>query len=347
MSSKRIGRGQSLSDLRTPRKDVPPRLLPAAAVPGALSRRSRRHRGWSLIAYQRLTPRDGPALPLLAMDELDVEETGPPSAFWAQRHGKAGGPLDLSTGASLFRSTVTALRGEGYFAEWAGYSCVDIEGEYEGTGGTDLEAFAFRKTRLHGLWPPSEDWDSWDLDYLLTAVEFFYSVVSKPTDGWYHDYMRCGQHWIAFRAHSGRSRYRGEVNEILIDVGGGFELEVEGAVVRSIPSGLEELVEEELPATASSDARQTLQHAIELFRARGSSEHDQLDALRSLAAVLESVRPQLKQVLQTKDESDLFEMLNRFAIRMQTLANRATTTTPSFCHGCSTHWSPRSTRRFG
>jgi len=249
------------------------------------------------------------------MDELDVVETGPPAAFWAERHGKAGGPLDLVTAATLFRSMLTALRSEGYLTEWTGYSCVDISGEYEGTGGMDLEAFAFRRTRVHGLWPPSDGWDSWDLDHLLTAVEFFYSVVSKPVEGFYHDYMRCGQHWTRFRTRQGRSRYRDEVNQILVDVGGGFELELAGPVVRIIPSGLEELAEQELPAPASNDARQTLQHAIELFRARGSSEHDQLDALRSLAAILESIRPQLKQVLETKDESDLFEILNRFGIR--------------------------------
>jgi hypothetical protein len=102
---------------------------------------------------------------------------------------------------------------------------------------------------------------------------------------------------------------------MLADVAGGFVLELGGAVVRAVPSGLEEVVEQELSAPAGSDARQTLQHAIERFRARGSSEHDQLDALRSLAAVLESIRPQLKEVLETKDESDLFQILNSFGIR--------------------------------
>ena len=40
-----------------------------------------------------------------------------------------------------------------------------------------------------------------------------------------------------------------------------------------------------------------------------------MDAIRDLADVLEHLRPQAKQVLLGPDESDLFEIANRFGIR--------------------------------
>jgi hypothetical protein len=42
---------------------------------------------------------------------------------------------------------------------------------------------------------------------------------------------------------------------------------------------------------------------------------DRRDAIRDLADVLEFLRPQVKQVLTSKDERDLFNIANNFGIR--------------------------------
>lgn len=51
------------------------------------------------------------------------------------------------------------------------------------------------------------------------------------------------------------------------------------------------------------------------FRRHRSSLDDRRDAIRDLADVLEFLRPKLKNVLTSKDESDLFNLANNFGIR--------------------------------
>src|SRR5918999_581355 len=106
------------------------------------------------------------------MDEFDKFETGTVSRrYWAQRHGEGAHHIDLRTACSLFRSVIEALVAEDLLQEWAGYECVD-DGFVAGRAGHDPEAFAFRKTRLHGLWPPDHTWEKWSESHLLTAIEF-------------------------------------------------------------------------------------------------------------------------------------------------------------------------------
>jgi len=59
-----------------------------------------------------------------------------------------------------------------------------------------------------------------------------------------------------------------------------------------------------------------VEFAIHKFYHRRASLDDQRVAVRSLADVLEYLRPQAKAVLiMKKDEADLFEIANRFGIR--------------------------------
>ena len=247
---------------------------------------------------------------------MDDDELGPqpsqPRCYWSQQIGTQG-RLDLATAATLVRSLVETLTGEDYFTQWAGYSCVD--GDRVGLGGSDPAAYAYRKTRLRGLWPPSAGWDGWDENHLMTAVEMFFDVVAKPIDRFYHDYAHCGFHATNFNRRLGRERYREEVNQILGDLGDGFELNALGVVERRIPSGFEELAEMALPSSASGDASIVIGHAVTKFRGRGSSDQDQVDAIPNLVGLLESVRPKLKDAFHKRDEADLFEIANRFNLR--------------------------------
>src|SRR5438552_2910000 len=103
------------------------------------------------------------------MDELEKQWAPPrPRRYWNQRHGDLHGRIDLPSACVLFRSTITALLAENLLDEWVGYSCVD--GPISGRGGDDPAEFAFRKTRLRGMWPPDSTWEGWDEAHLLTAV---------------------------------------------------------------------------------------------------------------------------------------------------------------------------------
>jgi hypothetical protein len=247
-------------------------------------------------------------------DELDADDSPGSRHYYAQRHGLQPGRIDLETACKLFRSTITALEADDWLQEWAGYHCVD-DGDVPGTGGIDPELFAFRKTRLRGLWPPAEEWHGWDVLHLLTAVEFFFDVVSQPVGGRYHDYMNCGYHGSTFNRKKGRARYQAEVNEFLPDLDDGFELLANGEVLRAVPTGLEDLLADELPDSASDDQKRDVEHAISLFRSKSSTERDQRDAIKTLAGVLESIRPELKSLFIHKDEADLFQIANGFNLR--------------------------------
>jgi hypothetical protein len=86
-------------------------------------------------------------------------------------------------------------------------------------------------------------------------------------------------------------------------------------VVGQADPGLEDLLKTDLssPEPVRIDAR--VQAAIAKFRRHRSSFEDRRDALRDLADVLEFLRPRLKSVLASQDETDLFNIANNFGIR--------------------------------
>jgi len=66
-----------------------------------------------------------------------------------------------------------------------------------------------------------------------------------------------------------------------------------------------------------------IESAVRAFRARGASIDDKRHAVRDLADVLEAIRPEAKQAMQSKDEGALFDLANNFAIRHHTIAHGA------------------------
>ena len=55
--------------------------------------------------------------------------------------------------------------------------------------------------------------------------------------------------------------------------------------------------------------------AIVKFRRHKATLEDRKEAIRELADVLEFLRPEIKQFIEKKDESDLFNIANNFGIR--------------------------------
>ena len=54
-----------------------------------------------------------------------------------------------------------------------------------------------------------------------------------------------------------------------------------------------------------------------MFRAREATEHDKRSATIALVGILEERRPLVRAELGRKDEADLFNIANKFAIRHQ------------------------------
>lgn len=151
---------------------------------------------------------------------------------------------------------------------------------------------------------------------MFDIIEYLYRNVSKPIDGELHSYNDCGMHWETFNKKEGEQIYRKRINEILIHYNKPFELSEEGLLLEKPENGLEKIYEAKLP-TDNENIRSKVDHAILSYRKHGSTMEDRRTSIQNLAGVLEQLRPQIKEVLTTSDENDLFNIANNFGIRHQ------------------------------
>jgi hypothetical protein len=234
--------------------------------------------------------------------------------FYSLRTGKnknADG-FPLETIKEMFLRLFCELREEGYFSEYLGWSCVDM-GKVEGVvKSPDLDMLL--KLRKKHLWPIEQRYVDYTEDDLLDVIEYLYTVVSKPVEGTYHSYNDCGMHWESFNKREGETIFREKMNELLGLYRARFELSEDGEVLHRAEKGFEAIFAAETPTT-DANILSRINAAVIRFRKHGSTVDDRRQAVRDLVDVFEYLRPQVKAVLDTKDENDLFNIANNFGIR--------------------------------
>ena len=206
------------------------------------------------------------------------------------------------------------FQGRGYFQEAFGYHCIDEPEYHAGILGSDIEAGIFFRLRKHNIWPFRQHEGFWEEDDLFDVVELLFDLVSKPVRGRHHAYGGCGMHWTDFDQFEGQFEFRQIVNQILCDFEDGYELGENGEIMRLAPKPLQPLLVAKIPRSEEL-TEDRISEAISKFRRHNSSIADRRDAVRNLADVLELLQPQMKKVLNRKDESALFEIANKFGIR--------------------------------
>ncbi|MEA5418124.1 hypothetical protein VB712_02740 [Spirulina sp. CCNP1310] len=238
------------------------------------------------------------------------------SPYYSVRTGKndQSAAIDLPTLLGMFKTLFLQFEGEGYFQKSLGYECVD-DGFVPGELGYDLQGTVLLELRKTGLTPIHRQIEQYSEDDLFDMIEFLHDHCAKPTKRYYHSFNNCGWHCQEFDIGAGRTEFREKVNKVLAIYSDGFELSSDGEVLSLAETGLEGLFEAPLPTLDPSNVEQRIDAARRKFRRHRSSLEDRRDAIRELADVLEYLRPQLKQVLQPKDESDLFNLANNFGIR--------------------------------
>lgn len=222
--------------------------------------------------------------------------------------------LDLSLLRELFLPIYQEFDRQGYFQEAFGYDCVDA-GYVPGCVGYDVKAYFFRKLRKPNLWPIETNLAEYTDDDLFDVIELLHDQVSKPLTGCHHTYSDCGWHYDTFDKAAGQGEFRAEMNEILRDYPPGYELSPEGEILEIGDVGMQTLFEAELPELDPENVKDRVEAAIRKFRRRGSSLDDRRDAVKSLADVLEFLRPRLQEVITKKDDGALFQIANQFGIR--------------------------------
>ena len=131
----------------------------------------------------------------------------------------------------------------------------------------------------------------------------------------YHSWNNCGWHCHTFDREAGRTEFREKVNRILREYADGYELSKDGEILSLPQSGLEPLLEEPFPTHDPHNVDPKIQAAIRRFRRHRASPDDKRHAIRELADVLEFLRPKLTEVLTSRDENDLFNIINNFGLR--------------------------------
>jgi len=230
-------------------------------------------------------------------------------AYYSQRNGRSNmdSKLDLDQLKDLFHTIFTQFHNDNYFMENIG----GFQGEnyYHGELGNDkaIQSLLFLKLRKKSLWTIYSYIDQYDEDDLFDIIEFCYDNISKP--------MYAEETYVlGYNKEEAQEEYRQKINAQLKDYADGYEIDINGNIVRLIQDGLLQLVEKE-PPTENEEIGQKIEQAIRTYRKRHSTILDRKEAVRHLADILEKLRPKMKDKLPRKDENDLFNIVNNFGIR--------------------------------
>lgn len=235
--------------------------------------------------------------------------------YYSIRTGKnpKGAEVDFKTLKTMFKSSYIQWEKEGYFQEHLGYRCVDA-GNVPGKLGSDVAAEVLFHLRKDNLWPLLEYVENYNEDDLFDVIEFFHDHISKPLDGYYHNFSDCGYHYHTFDSTTGRKEYRARINRLLENYKTGFEISDTGEILELAQPGMAHLLAAGIP-TKDTNVASRVETAISKFRRYRSTLDERRGAIRDLADALEYLRPQIKDVLTKSDESDLFNLANNFGIR--------------------------------
>ncbi|CAD7386830.1 hypothetical protein [Xanthomonas arboricola] len=234
--------------------------------------------------------------------------------YYSQRKGTNPNlsGLPLADVIGLFVRVFEQLREDGYFHEAFGYECVDA-GDVEGDV-RDIPLEMLLSIRKKGLWPLHSEAQFYSEDDFFDVIEFLHVHVSKPIDGHLHSYGDCGMHWNTFNKADGQLEFRKKVNSVLSHYVGGFEFSKDGEILQRPEAGFEQIFEADIP-TKDRSVADRLTAATLSYRRHGSTLDDRRRAVRDLSDVLEYLRPQVKSLLTSSDESDLFKIANNFGLR--------------------------------
>jgi hypothetical protein len=153
-------------------------------------------------------------------------------------------------------------------------------------------------------------------DDIFDMIELLFDHASTPLNTEPASLIFGGRKWFSeFDQKTGRREFRAAINDLLADYKAGFELTSAGEIQALPEPGMEPLMVAKLRHPDANNVVQRVEAAKQKFLRRGATVEDHRDAVNGLAAVLEYLRPDVKKVLVSKDESDLFQIANEFGIR--------------------------------
>jgi len=236
--------------------------------------------------------------------------------YYSIRTGKNpdGKVLSLEVANRLIRDIYLDLVRQGFFDEYFGFHCVDLD-FIPGKLGYDTEARVFKALKKDNLYPFKDKFLEYSEDDLFDVIEYLFDNVSKPISGDYHNWNDCGMHWKEFDKNEGEKIFCNYINEILIDYSDSYQLSNNGEILLVGEEGLKEIFNAKIETDDPENIDKKIHSAIRKFRYHRSSIDERRNAVRELFDVLEYLKSRTKDILFKKDESDLFNIANNFGIR--------------------------------
>ncbi|CRK49226.1 conserved hypothetical protein [Rhodococcus sp. RD6.2] len=234
-------------------------------------------------------------------------------AYWSERNaGVVPRALTIEATTREFGRLIDELDRKGYFEHAFTKDCVDDPATVDPSGLIETHI------GIPDMWPIDPKRLAADTDRFFDLIEVLHDLVARPRNRDLHPYSGCGWHYSEFSRSAGRQLYIWRVNRLLdrssIDLRLADNGEDTGRLVEVTDDARTDLVTDMLtrddPRTGGR-----IRHAITLFRARGATDHDKRSAANALALVLEERRQLLKAELLKDDESALFHIANKFAVR--------------------------------
>lgn len=213
----------------------------------------------------------------------------------------------------LFLISYRKLDNEGYFQKYFGKDCVD--GFQQGELGADIDAIMYVNLRKENLYPIYSKVESYSEEDFFDVLEFLHDHCSKGLKSTYHSWGDCGYHFSEFNDIEGQKYFREIINSIIKDFNEGYEISENGEILVLADSGLSNLMEADIPSSDIENITKRINLAIVKFRRYKSTLDDRKEAIRELADVLEFTRKDIRKFLGRKDDNDIFNIANNFAIR--------------------------------
>jgi hypothetical protein len=133
--------------------------------------------------------------------------------------------------------------------------CSDGNGPY-GTNTVLMEAAA------HGdaiVWPITSDEQPEDPVAIFELLEFCYNHVSEPKQGSWHSFM--SHYHLSFNRADGQANFRAAINKVFDRNGIAFEIDEDGEVARTGPTGLVEVLRTAVFSTGDDELDEMLEDA--------------------------------------------------------------------------------------
>ena len=261
--------------------------------------------------------------------------------FYGQRNNPKKNKFNLRQILELFILAYKELEEKGYFGEHFRYFGENVfyEGKFGSKKFTKIKVF--KKIKKENLYPIYK-YKNYTEEDLFDAIEFlhehctinpkkpdfkdksfeyppidnFYAKCKKifNIDEWDLHYEEMFDYYLKVVA---QYEFRNEINEILVEYADGFVLNENGQIESLKLDGLEQIINEKLPkieGKLGDIVEQKVQEAVKIFRRQGNINEKQ-GAIKQLADVLEHFKKDYDVKITSKDESDLFQLANQFAIR--------------------------------